>query len=101
MQSASAAGITPRMSMQRDCAGVARSISTDRARHASMSRAGAWFAGSAAIVVADQLTKWLVLADFAPGERREITGFFNLVLVFNKGAAFSFLADAQGWQTPL
>lgn len=66
-----------------------------------MSRAWAWFAGSAGIVVADQLTKWLVLADFAPGERREITGFFNLVLVFNKGAAFSFLADAQGWQTPL
>jgi len=27
--------------------------------------------------------------------------FFNLVLVFNKGAAFSFLADAPGWQTPL
>ena len=29
------------------------------------------------------------------------TGFFNLVLVFNKGAAFSFLAGAPGWQTPL
>jgi len=28
-------------------------------------------------------------------------GFFNLVLVFNKGAAFSFLADAPGWPTPL
>ena len=27
--------------------------------------------------------------------------FFNLVLVFNKGAAFSFLAEAPGWQTPL
>ena len=30
-----------------------------------------------------------------------MTGFFNLVLVFNKGAAFSFLAGAEGWQTPL
>ena len=66
-----------------------------------MSRALPWFAASAGIIVADQLTKWLVLASFAPGERREITGFFNLVLVFNKGAAFSFLADAPGWQTPL
>jgi len=60
-----------------------------------------WFAGAAAIVLADQLTKWLMLARFAPGERLELTGFFNLVLVFNKGAAFSFLAAAQGWQTPL
>ena len=66
-----------------------------------MSRALPWFAASAAIIVADQLTKWLVLASFAPGERREVTGFFNMVLVFNKGAAFSFLADAPGWQTPL
>jgi signal peptidase II len=66
-----------------------------------MSKAPAWFSAAAAIVLADQLTKWLVLARFAPGERVEITGFFNLVLVFNKGAAFSFLADAPGWQTPL
>jgi signal peptidase II len=66
-----------------------------------MFRAAPWFAGSAAIVLADQLTKWLVLARFAPGERLELTGFFNLVLVFNRGAAFSFLAGAPGWQTPL
>ncbi len=59
-----------------------------------------WFAVAAAIVVADQLTKWWVLAVFAPGERLAVTGFFNLVLVFNRGAAFSFLADAPGWQTP-
>ena len=66
-----------------------------------MSRPWPWFAASAAIVLADQLTKWLVLARFAPGERIELTGFFNLVLVFNKGAAFSLFADAPGWQTPL
>ena len=66
-----------------------------------MSRALRWFSISAAIVIADQLTKWLVLARFVPGERLELTGFFNLVLVFNKGAAFSFLADAPGWQTPV
>ena len=66
-----------------------------------MSRPWTWFSASAAIVVADQLTKWLVLSRFAPGERLELTGFFNLVLAFNKGAAFSFLADAPGWQTPV
>jgi len=66
-----------------------------------MSKSAPWFAGAAAIVVADQLTKWLVLARFALGERVELTSFFNLVLVFNKGAAFSFLAAEAGWQTPV
>jgi signal peptidase II len=59
-----------------------------------------WFAVAAGVVAADRLTKILVLATFAPGESRPVTGFFNLVLVFNKGAAFSFLAGASGWQTP-
>jgi signal peptidase II len=60
-----------------------------------------WFGLAAAIVAADQLVKWVVLARFAPGEGLEVTGFFNLVLVFNKGAAFSLLAREAGWQTPL
>ncbi len=64
-------------------------------------RTAAWFGLAAAIIVADRVTKWAVLAFFSPGEVREVTGFFNLVLVFNKGAAFSFLAGASGWQTPL
>jgi len=66
-----------------------------------MSRAR-WFALAAAIVAADQLSKWLVLEHFAGRQsREEIAAFFNLVLVFNKGAAFSFLSQAEGWQTPL
>ena len=60
-----------------------------------------WFALAAAIVAADQVTKAIVLGRFSYGERLELTGFFNLVLVYNKGAAFSFLSDAAGWQTPL
>ena len=66
-----------------------------------MSSAWRWFALSAGIVLADQVTKWAVLAHFAHGERREVTAFLNLVLVYNKGAAFSMFADAPGWQTPL
>jgi len=67
-----------------------------------MSRAWRWFALAAAIVASDQLTKWLVLAYFENRfPREELTGFFNLVLVFNKGAAFSLFAQAAGWQTPL
>ena len=65
-----------------------------------MPKALAWFSASAAIVALDQLVKWIFLSKFVPGERLEVTGFFNLVLVFNKGAAFSFLAGASGWQTP-
>ena len=66
-----------------------------------MSKAWPWFAVSAVIILADQATKAIVLGRLAPGERLEVTGFFNLVLAFNKGAAFSFLAGAGGWQTPL
>jgi len=66
-----------------------------------MPKALPWFSASAAIVVLDQLVKWIFLSKFVPGERLEVTGFFNLVLVFNKGAAFSFLAGAPGWQTPV
>ncbi|HXI35869.1 MAG TPA: signal peptidase II [Burkholderiales bacterium] len=47
------------------------------------------------------MVKALVLARFAPGEALEVAGFFNLVLVFNRGAAFSFLAREAGWQTPV
>ena len=65
-----------------------------------MPRPYKWFGLSAAIVVLDYVTKVAVLAALAPGEGRAVTPFFNLVLVFNKGAAFSFLASAPGWQMP-
>ena len=58
-----------------------------------------WFGLAGLIVILDRVTKAVVLEVFAPGESRVVTGFFNLVLVFNKGAAFSFLATAGGWQT--
>jgi len=58
-----------------------------------------WFALSVLVVVLDFVSKIAVLAAFAPGESRAVTPFLNLVLVFNKGAAFSFLAGADGWQT--
>jgi signal peptidase II len=59
-----------------------------------------WFSLAALVVLLDRATKLAVLSYFKPGEGLEVTGFFNLVLVFNKGAAFSFLASAPGWQTP-
>jgi signal peptidase II len=57
-----------------------------------------WLVLSAAIVVADLATKAWITHVFAPGESLVVTPFFNLVLAYNTGAAFSFLADASGWQ---
>jgi signal peptidase II len=57
-----------------------------------------WLWVTLAVIVADLATKAWISSAFAYGESREITPFFNLVLVYNKGAAFSFLADAGGWQ---
>jgi signal peptidase II len=50
------------------------------------------------VVVLDQLSKAAVLGAFQLGEGVVLTSFFNLVFVFNYGAAFSFLAGAGGWQ---
>ena len=57
-----------------------------------------WLALALLVIVLDQFTKVLTLGWFAYGESREVTSFFNLVRVHNTGAAFSFLADAAGWQ---
>ena len=64
-----------------------------------MPKATRWFALSVLVVFCDYISKIAVLSSFSPGESRVVTSFFNLVLVFNKGAAFSFLAGAEGWQT--
>jgi signal peptidase II len=60
-----------------------------------------WYLLALLVIAADYLSKLAVLSTFAPGESRALAPFVNLVLVFNKGAAFSFLADAPGWQTPV
>ena len=58
-----------------------------------------WLWLAAAIVVVDQLSKLAVVRSFAFGERLAIVpGLFDLTLVYNRGAAFSFLASASGWQ---
>jgi signal peptidase II len=57
-----------------------------------------WLALAAVLVVADQVTKQLILASYQLGDSTTVTGFFNIVRAHNTGAAFSFLADAGGWQ---
>jgi signal peptidase II len=60
-----------------------------------------WLALAAVLALADQASKGAISANLRIGEAREITGFFNLVLAHNRGAAFSFLSDAGGWQRAL
>lgn len=57
-----------------------------------------WLALAAGIVLLDQLTKWLILGNYRLGDSTYVTGFFNIVRAHNTGAAFSFLANAGGWQ---
>jgi signal peptidase II len=57
-----------------------------------------WLGLALVIVLADQLTKYAVVRSFALHEGLAITPFFNMVLVYNSGAAFSLLSDAAGWQ---
>lgn len=57
-----------------------------------------WLSLAALIIVLDQISKLLISGHFVYGESLRITGFFNLVLAHNTGAAFSFLDSAGGWQ---
>lgn len=57
-----------------------------------------YFSLSTIIVLIDLYTKHLIQNAFVYGEQLTITSFFDLVRYHNEGAAFSFLANAGGWQ---
>ena len=61
-------------------------------------RLGTWLGLAALLVGIDQASKWVVLAHLRPGDTLYVAPFWNWVLTFNAGAAFSFLSDAGGWQ---
>ena len=68
-----------------------------------MARAGMgpvwpWLGLALVLLVADQVTKQLILASYQLGDSTPVTSFFNIVRAHNTGAAFSFLAGAGGWQ---
>src|SRR5258708_4353038 len=79
--------------------------SRERMLEHSISRPSAWrwlswLGVSAGVVVLDQVSKHLVRDLLANGSIR-VTPFFDLVLILNPGAAFSFLSSAAGWQREL
>ena len=58
-----------------------------------------WLWLSVVIIVLDQVSKLYIDQAFTLYQQKPvIDGFFNLTLAYNKGAAFSFLADENGWQ---
>lgn len=57
-----------------------------------------WLGIAAIVILLDQLSKITITKMFQYGEEKLVTSYFNLVLAYNKGAAFSFLSNESGWQ---
>lgn len=57
-----------------------------------------WLIVALGIIVLDQLTKLYFDTQLAYGERWPLLPFFDFTLLYNRGAAFSFLASGEGWQ---
>lgn len=60
-----------------------------------------WLGVATIVILLDQLSKITISKLFYYGESLPVTSFFNLILTYNKGAAFSFLANESGWQRHL
>lgn len=59
---------------------------------------GKWLRLAAILVVFDQVTKIIAEQTMRYGERVNVLPVFDFTLVYNRGAAFSFLAQGDGWQ---
>ncbi len=57
-----------------------------------------WLGIALAVIALDQLTKAMIVVAFQLGDARRVTPFFDIVRAHNRGAAFSFLNEASGWQ---
>jgi len=57
-----------------------------------------WLGLAFIVILVDQFTKVLVVGYYHLGDSSYVTSFFNVVRAHNRGAAFSFLNDASGWQ---
>ena len=57
-----------------------------------------WWIIPLIVIVLDHVAKWVIQATLSYGSSIPVTRFFNVVHVWNTGAAFSFLADQGGWQ---
>ncbi|NYT45010.1 lipoprotein signal peptidase [Alcaligenaceae bacterium] len=67
-------------------------------RRSKAGRFWLWMSAALLIVLVDQLTKIYFDGNLQYGERWPILPFFDFTLLYNPGAAFSFLAGGAGWQ---
>ncbi|MEJ2768918.1 signal peptidase II [Mycetohabitans sp. B46] len=74
---------------------MAKTLSRNAVRSATLMP---WLGISLIVILLDQLSKIAVSRLFVYGDPHPIAPCFNLLLVYNRGAAFSFLATAGGWQ---
>src|SRR3954466_2961856 len=100
---ASAAGTTGRMSavipLMLTSVAAARRTFTAPGNGAFMRSVGSWFAFSGLLVLLDQITKFVIERALVPGQSIDVLPpVLTLVLAYNPGAAFSFLASGSGWQ---
>ena len=63
-----------------------------------MRNIGKWLGIAALVIVLDHLSKWWISSTMDYQQTIPLLSFFSIVRVHNYGAAFSFLADAGGWQ---
>jgi signal peptidase II len=73
---------------------MARTLS----KPASSGSLAPWLGVALIVILFDQLTKIAVQKVFTYAVPHEVAPFFNFFLIYNRGAAFSFLAAAGGWQ---
>jgi len=57
-----------------------------------------WLTWALLVLLADQISKQWIVQNYRLGEWTAISSFFNIGRAHNSGAAFSFLANAGGWQ---
>ena len=57
-----------------------------------------WIALSLVVIILDHITKYVANAQLVYAEPLPVLTTFKLKLLYNLGAAFSFLSDAGGWQ---
>ncbi|MBU3567514.1 signal peptidase II [Polynucleobacter alcilacus] len=57
-----------------------------------------YFVIATLVLLLDQLSKWSALSNLQMGVPEPVLPFLNWLLLFNPGAAFSFLAQGSGWQ---
>lgn len=67
-------------------------------REASQATGWRWLPLSLAVIVLDQAVKALVVSRLTPYRPVHVLPVLDFTLMYNNGAAFSFLAEASGWQ---